>query len=253
MDIIKKKVYTQKEMYAAMVQHIKDIFRETPDLYAALANTSAMLNLYLDQVNWVGFYIMKDLMEKPKNQDVNSTEDQKGDQNESLIENQNGDQNERLVENQNGYQNEGVIENQNGDQNEKLVENQNGIQIEDKKENRIKRSLVLGPFQGKPAVAHIKVGSGVCGTAVESRCQQRVDDVRSCCNHIACDLATASEIVTPVFVDGEVWGVIDIDSPLPARFDVEDEEGMKALAEELGEQIRERAFSFRINQSTLPD
>lgn len=229
MDIIKKKVYTQKEMYAAMVQHIKDIFRETPDLYAALANTSAMLNLYLDQVNWVGFYIMKDLMEKPKNQDVNSTEDQKGDQNESLI------------------------ENQNGDQNEKLVENQNGIQIEDKKENRIKRSLVLGPFQGKPAVAHIKVGSGVCGTAVESRCQQRVDDVRSCCNHIACDLATASEIVTPVFVDGEVWGVIDIDSPLPARFDVEDEEGMKALAEELGEQIRERAFSFRINQSTLPD
>ncbi len=98
--------------------------------------------------------------------------------------------------------------------------------------------LVLGPFQGKPAVAHIEIGSGVCGTAVEQRAQQRVDDVRSCCNHIACDIATASEIVTPIFADGKVWGVIDIDSPIAARFDAYDEAGMMLLAETMAYFLR---------------
>lgn len=90
--------------------------------------------------------------------------------------------------------------------------------------------LVLGPFQGKPAVAEIAVGTGVCGTAVQERKTQLVADVHACCNHIACDLATNSEIVTPIFVHNEVVGVIDIDSPEPARFDHEDVVGLEEFA-----------------------
>ena len=90
--------------------------------------------------------------------------------------------------------------------------------------------LVLGPFQGKPAVAEIVVGSGVCGTAVQERRTQLVEDVHACCNHIACDLATNSEIVIPIFVHNEVVGVIDIDSPEPARFDHEDAAGLEEFA-----------------------
>ena len=90
--------------------------------------------------------------------------------------------------------------------------------------------LVLGPFQGKPAVAEIAVGSGVCGTAVQERRTRLVEDVHACCNHIACDLATNSEIVTPIFVHNEVVGVIDIDSPEPARFDHEDAAGLEEFA-----------------------
>lgn len=91
--------------------------------------------------------------------------------------------------------------------------------------------LVLGPFQGKPAVAKIAVGSGVCGTAVEQRETQLVEDVHACCNHIACDLATKSEIVVPIFANGEVYGVIDIDSPVFSRFDGEDRAGLEKAAE----------------------
>lgn len=90
--------------------------------------------------------------------------------------------------------------------------------------------LVLGPFQGKPAVAKIPIGSGVCGTAAEQRATQIVDDVHSCCNHIACDMATSSEIVVPIFVNGEVYGVIDIDSPVYSRFDGEDKDGLEKAA-----------------------
>ncbi|MCD7738560.1 MAG: GAF domain-containing protein [Lachnospiraceae bacterium] len=148
-------------MYAQMAQHIQNIFNETTDLYAALANTSALMALYLKDINWVGFYLLKN------------------------------------------------------------------------------KGLVLGPFQGKPAVAHILVGDGVCGTAVKERSQQRVDDVHSCCNHIACDLNSSSEIVTPIFVNDQVFGVIDIDSPLPSRFDEEDEEGMGLLAEIIAQRVKD--------------
>ncbi len=153
MDITVSEFHTKEEMYAQMAQHIVHIFEETDDLYAALSNISALLNLYLDNVNWTGFYLCKN----------------------------------------------------------------NG--------------LVLGPFQGRPAVAHIRIGDGVCGTAVKERAQQRVDDVHRCCNHITCDLNSSSEIVTPIFVKEEIFGVIDIDSPLPARFDEADEAGMQLLAE----------------------
>lgn len=91
--------------------------------------------------------------------------------------------------------------------------------------------LVLGPFQGKPAVAEIALGQGVCGTAAETRATQRVENVHRCCNHIACDLATNSEIVVPILRgDGTLYGVIDIDSPVLSRFDAEDEEGLAQVA-----------------------
>ena len=89
--------------------------------------------------------------------------------------------------------------------------------------------LVLGPFQGKPACIEIPVGKGVCGTAVEERKTQLVADVHQFPGHIACDSASNSEIVVPIFHNGEVWGVLDIDSPYYARFTVEDRAGLEAL------------------------
>ncbi|MCD8326270.1 MAG: GAF domain-containing protein [Lachnospiraceae bacterium] len=159
MDITITEFHTKQEMYAQMAQHIQNIFDEAADLYAALANTSALMALYLEVINWAGFYLLKE------------------------------------------------------------------------------KGLVLGPFQGKPAVAHIQIGDGVCGTAVLERAQQRVDDVHSCCNHIACDLNSSSEIVTPIFVKDRIFGVIDVDSPIPARFDEEDEKGMRLLAETIEQKI----------------
>jgi GAF domain-containing protein len=125
------------------------------DATAALSNTAALLNMYLDDINWVGFYLMK-----------------------------------------------------------------NG-------------ALILGPFQGKPAVMRILTGEGVCGTAVKERQTQRVDDVHTCTNHIACDLDSSSEIVIPLIKDGQTLGVLDIDSPLSARFDKEDEEGLESFVKTL--------------------
>lgn len=90
--------------------------------------------------------------------------------------------------------------------------------------------LVLGPFQGKPACIRIKKGRGVCGTTVEKRATSVVEDVHAFPGHIACDAASRSELVVPVFgKDGEVIGVFDLDSPLPGRFDAVDAEGIESL------------------------
>jgi L-methionine (R)-S-oxide reductase len=89
--------------------------------------------------------------------------------------------------------------------------------------------LVLGPFQGKAACIRIPLGRGVCGAAALQRSTQRVDDVHAFPGHIACDAASASEIVVPV-MDGETLvGVLDLDSPHPARFDEADQRGLEAL------------------------
>jgi len=94
-------------------------------------------------------------------------------------------------------------------------------------------SLLLGPFQGKPACIRIPVGSGVCGTAVRQDRTIRVADVHQFPGHIACDAASASEIVVPLH-DGEaVVGVLDIDSPEKGRFSEADEAGLTALARRL--------------------
>ncbi len=90
--------------------------------------------------------------------------------------------------------------------------------------------LVLGPFQGKAACIRIALGSGVCGTAAQTRETQLVSDVHAFPGHIACDAASASEIVVPLVADGRLIGVLDIDSPVVARFDEEDRIGCEAIA-----------------------
>jgi GAF domain-containing protein len=90
--------------------------------------------------------------------------------------------------------------------------------------------LVLGPFSGKPACIRIPLGQGVCGTAAAARTSQRVADVHAFPGHIACDADSRSELVVPVLRGGEVVAVIDLDSPLPGRFDAEDQAGIEALA-----------------------
>ncbi len=87
--------------------------------------------------------------------------------------------------------------------------------------------LVLGPFQGKPACIRIKIGSGVCGTAVEQKKTMLVPDVAKFPGHIVCDPASKSEIVVPVIVSNQVVGVLDIDSPKQNRFDLDDQNGLE--------------------------
>ncbi|MEL7310472.1 MAG: GAF domain-containing protein [Pseudomonadota bacterium] len=91
--------------------------------------------------------------------------------------------------------------------------------------------LVLGPFQGKSACVRIPVGRGVCGSAVANRRIERVDDVHQFDGHIACDAASLSEIVLPIYQNGEIAGVLDIDSPILARFTAEDEDGLIGFAD----------------------
>jgi GAF domain-containing protein len=93
--------------------------------------------------------------------------------------------------------------------------------------------LVLGPFQGRPACIRIPFGNGVCGTAATTRQVQRVEDVNAFAGHIACDSASASELVVPIVRGGELIAVLDLDSPSKGRFDAEDEAGCVALAEVL--------------------
>jgi len=105
--------------------------------------------------------------------------------------------------------------------------------------------LVVGPFQGKPACVRIALGRGVCGTAAVTRRTQLVADVHAFPGHIACDAASRSEIVVPLFAGDRLIGVWDVDSPVVERFDHEDQTGMEALCREfmqaLYPQLREMA------------
>jgi len=126
--------------YQLMSYMAKRVLDDTSDIVAALANLSAVINGYMDGINWVGFYTMK-----------------------------------------------------NGE-------------------------LVLGPFQGLPACINIQVGKGVCGTAIAQGKTQLVEDVSKFPGHIACDSASRSEIVIPIYKNSEPFGVLDVDSPLLNRF-----------------------------------
>lgn len=89
--------------------------------------------------------------------------------------------------------------------------------------------LVLGPFQGKVACVHIPLGRGVCGRSAASQLPLIVDDVHAFADHIVCDSASNSEIVLPVMVNGALYGVFDIDSPVLARFQQSDQDGLMHL------------------------
>ena len=100
-----------------------------------------------------------------------------------------------------------------------------------------KGSLLVGPFQGRPACIRIEIGKGVCGTAVKEKKIQRVADVHAFPGHIACDAASRSEIVLPSRSGGRIVGVLDIDSPEPERFSEEDEKGLALLADLIGRAV----------------
>ena len=92
------------------------------------------------------------------------------------------------------------------------------------------RELVVGPFQGRPACVRIALDKGVCGAAASQRRSQRVDDVHAFAGHIACDPASRSELVIPLLQGDTLIGVLDLDSPEPARFDDDDQRGLEAIA-----------------------
>ena len=94
-------------------------------------------------------------------------------------------------------------------------------------------TLVLGPFQGKPACIEIPIGKGVCGTAAATQTTQLVPDVHQFPGHIACDSASNSEIVVPIYKNGSLFGVLDIDSPLFGRFSADDQTGLESFVKTL--------------------
>lgn len=140
------------DFYTSLCAQARALTHGEPDLVANLANISALLNLCLPDLNWVGFYL-----------------------------------------------------------------------------RRTPQTLVLGPFQGKPACLRIAMGQGVCGTAAASGQVQRVADVHAFSGHIACDADSNAEIVLPLFSQGQVVAVLDIDSPSLNRFSAEDEAGLLEL------------------------
>ena len=97
--------------------------------------------------------------------------------------------------------------------------------------------LVLGPFQGKPACIQIPLGKGVCGKAAAEERVLRVENVHEFPGHIACDSASNSEIVLPLYRLGKIWGVLDIDSPTVGRFTAEDRAGLELVAAALEERL----------------
>lgn len=103
-------------------------------------------------------------------------------------------------------------------------------------------TLVLGPFQGKPACASIPMGKGVCGTAAVTRKTQRVADVDEFPGHVVCDVNSRSEIVIPLVKDGEVIGVLDLDSPILNRFSEQDQGVLEEVARIYLESIDQDAF-----------
>lgn len=112
-------------------------------------------------------------------------------------------------------------------------------------------TLFLGPFQGRPACVRIPAGKGVCGRAIAENHVQRVGDVHAFPGHIACDASSNAEIVLPLTVDGQLIGVLDIDSTVHDRFDAEDEAGLLAIAAVLCRQLSQSDLLSFINSLML--
>ena len=143
---------SKQDRYKALARTLAALLEGERDWIANLANTSALLFAELSDVNWAGFYLLKD------------------------------------------------------------------------------GELVLGPFQGKPACVRIALGKGVCGTAAQRRESIVVPNVHEFPGHIACDSASNSELVVPLIRNGKLLGVLDVDSPVLARFDADDRLGLEEIA-----------------------
>ena len=153
-EFLLKNIFEKKGInmdYISLLKSYKALIEKEDDFIALLSNTSAFIYNTVSDLNWAGFYLVKD------------------------------------------------------------------------------NELVLGPFQGKPACMRIKYGDGVCGTALKERETMVVENVHEFRGHIACDSASNSEIVVPVFRDGQVIGVLDIDSPLFSRFKDEEKQFFEEL------------------------
>lgn len=149
----------KEEDYSMLIKQLQALNEGEQNSIAILANASALLNQYLSDVNWVGFYLWDG------------------------------------------------------------------------------SELVLGPFQGLPACIRIPYGKGVCGTALSDEKSQRIKDVREFPGHIACDSASKSELVVPLFIHDAIYGVLDIDSPSTDRFDSADQHYIEKFSAELMEHI----------------
>ena len=143
---------SKRDLYADLVRTLASLLAGERDWIANLSNTAALLMQELSDVNWVGFYLLKD------------------------------------------------------------------------------GELVLGPFQGKPACVRIAIGKGVCGTVAARRMSVVVPNVHEFPGHIACDVASNSELVVPLLWGTELIGVLDVDSPSPGRFDEADRHGLESIA-----------------------
>jgi L-methionine (R)-S-oxide reductase len=148
---------TKAELYRIVAEQLQSLIRAESDWIANLANAAALIFQSVPDLNWAGFYLLKD------------------------------------------------------------------------------DELVVGPFQGKVACVRIQIGKGVCGTAAEQRKKVIVPDVHEFPGHIACDSASRSEVVVPLIRQGELIGVLDLDSPSLGRFDYEDAVGLEVVAKLLAE------------------
>ncbi|KEK24464.1 GAF domain-containing protein [Bacillus gaemokensis] len=146
---------SRAQQYETVVKQLDALLTGESNVVANLANASALLNQFLDRINWVGFYVTEG------------------------------------------------------------------------------KQLVLGPFQGMPACVRIPFGRGVCGVAAETKTTQLIADVHQFPGHIACDSASNSEIVVPIIKEGNVIGVLDIDSPEKNRFDELDQHYLEKFVETL--------------------
>lgn len=149
----------REKNYEIVLQQLKALIEGEQDIIANLSNASALLNQFLHDINWVGFYLWKE------------------------------------------------------------------------------EELVLGPFQGLPACIRIPYGKGVCGAAIEKKQTMLIENVHEFPGHIACDPKSQSEIVVPMIVNGEIYGVLDIDSPILHRFDELDQNYLEQFVEVLLENL----------------
>jgi len=152
-------IENKEKSYHTLSKQLEALIKDEPDITANLANASALLNQFLDKINWVGFYIWRET------------------------------------------------------------------------------ELVLGPFQGLPACIRIPANEGVCGTAYSKNKTMVVPNVNEFPGHIVCDAKSQSEIVIPVVINNEVYGVLDIDSPILDRFDETDRVGLEIFVNVLEKHI----------------